>query len=41
MAKQTADKSWLIFPMLAYTKYANGDKELSIGWLTRTYWIKF
>ena len=35
------DKSWLILPMLAYTKYGNGTHEISFGWLTRTWWIKF
>lgn len=35
------EKSWLILPMLAYTRHANGDKELFIGWFTKTYSIKF
>jgi len=35
------DKSWLILPMLAFNKYADGTKEVSFGWLNKTYWIKF
>ena len=35
------DKAWMILPMLAYTKYINGDREITIGWLRKCYWIKF
>jgi hypothetical protein len=34
-------KAWLILPILAYTIYENGDKEITIGWLTRTYSVRF
>jgi hypothetical protein len=39
--KEKEDKAWLILPMLAYTKHADGTHEISFGWLTRTWWIKF
>jgi hypothetical protein len=35
------DKSWFILPMIAYTKYANGEKEIMFGWLTEIYFIRF
>lgn len=35
------DKAWLIFPLLAFTLYADGTREISFGWLRKTYWIKF
>jgi hypothetical protein len=35
------DKTWLILPMLAFSFNAGGTKEVSFGWLTKTYWIKF
>jgi hypothetical protein len=34
------DKTWLILPMLAFSVNADGTKEVSFGWLTKTYWIK-
>jgi uncharacterized protein (TIGR02145 family) len=35
------DKGWLILPMIALISHADGTKEVSFGWLNRTYWIKF
>jgi hypothetical protein len=35
------DKTWLILPMLAFSANADGTKEVSFGWLTKAYWIKF
>ena len=35
------DKTWLIFPMLAYSKCSDGTNEISFGWLNRTYWFKW
>ena len=35
------DKTWLLLPMIAYTKYQNGNKEFSFGWLSKIFWIKF
>ena len=35
------DKSWLILPMLAFSVYTDGTKEVSFGWLTKAFWIKF
>ncbi len=35
------DKAWLILPLLAYTKCSNGNKEISFGWLRKTFFIKF
>jgi hypothetical protein len=35
------DRAWLLLPLLAYTKYSNGTREISFGWLTKTWWIKF
>lgn len=35
------DKSWFILPIIAYTKYANGEKELMFGWLTEIFFIRF
>jgi hypothetical protein len=34
------DKTWLIFPMVAYTKYANGSSEFFLGWLRKTWTFK-
>jgi len=34
------DKTWLIFPMLAYTKYDDGSSEFFLGWLRKTWTIK-
>ncbi len=34
------NKTWLIFPMLAYTKYDDGSSEFFLGWLRRTWTIK-
>lgn len=39
--KKNEDKSWLILPFLAFSLYEDGTKEISFGWLTRTFWIKF
>ena len=35
------NKTWLIFPMLAYSKYADGKREITFGWLNKTYWLKW
>ena len=35
------DKTWLIFPMLTYTKRLDGTNEIAFGWLNRTYWVKW
>jgi hypothetical protein len=35
------DKSWLILPLIAYTKNANGEKEIMFGWLTEVFYIRF
>lgn len=35
------DKTWLILPMIAFSKNADGTREISFGWLAKTYWIKF
>ncbi len=35
------DKTWLIFPMLAYVKYVDGINEITVGWLNKTYSIKW
>lgn len=35
------DKSWLILPLLIFSKYGNGSFEIAIGWLTNTYYIKW
>jgi len=35
------DKTWLILPLIAYTKNANGERELTFGWLTEIYFIRF
>ena len=40
-AEMKRDKSWLILPMISFTKFADGTKEISFGWLTKSYWIKF
>jgi hypothetical protein len=34
------NKTWLIFPMLAYTKYDDGSSEFFLGWLRKTWTIK-
>jgi hypothetical protein len=34
-------KSWLILPLLAFSINEDGAKEISFGWLTNTWWIKF
>ena len=35
------DKTWLIFPMLAYVKYVDGINEITVGWLNKTFTIKW
>jgi hypothetical protein len=35
------DKAWLIFPMLVYAKYADGKNEIIVGWINKTYSIKW
>lgn len=39
--KEVSAVSWLILPLVAYTKNVDGSKELSIGWLTKIYWLKW
>lgn len=34
-------KTWLLLPMLAYSKFSDGTREFSFGWLRKTFWIKF
>ena len=35
------DKTWLIFPMLSYAKYTDSANEITVGWLNKTYSIKW
>jgi len=35
------DKSWLILPMLAFSKNSDGSKEIIFGWLNCTITFKF
>jgi hypothetical protein len=35
------DKTWLLLPMFAYSKYSDGTQEISFGWITKTFFIKF
>lgn len=35
------DKTWLILPFLAFSKYEDGTKEVTFGWLTKAYTFKF
>lgn len=39
--KEVSAVSWLILPLIAYTKNADGTKEISFGWLNKTYWLKW
>ena len=34
------NKTWLIFPMLAYTNFDDGSSEFFLGWLRKTWTIK-
>lgn len=34
-------RHWLILPMIVFIKYVNGTREITVGWLTKTYSIKF
>lgn len=34
-------KTWLILPLLAFKKKGDGSKEITIGWLIKTYSVKF
>lgn len=36
-----AEKVWIILPLIAFAKYSNGSYELVIGWLTKSYTLKF
>jgi hypothetical protein len=35
------NKTWIILPVLIFTKYKNGKKEVIIGWLNKTYSITY
>ena len=35
------DKTWLLLPMLAYSKYSDGAREFAFGWLNQTFFIKY
>lgn len=35
------DETWLILPLLAFSKYDYGKKELVIGWLNKFYLIEW
>jgi hypothetical protein len=35
------DKTWILIPMLLYTKYSNGNIEFCFGWLRKVLSIKF
>jgi hypothetical protein len=39
--KKNKDIAWLILPLLAFHLHEDGTKEISFGWLNRTFWIKF
>lgn len=39
--KTKEDKTWLLFPMLAFSKYGDGSNEISFGWLSYIYSIKW
>lgn len=39
--KKDKGKSWLILPLLAFSINEDGTKELSFGWLSNTWWIRF
>jgi len=39
--KKNKDKSWLIFPLLAFSINEDGTKEITFGWITITLSIKF
>jgi len=34
--KNKKDCAWLILPLIAFTTYSNGTKEITFGWLTKT-----
>ena len=36
-----ADNTWLILPLMVFTTYPDGAREITFGWLTKTYSIKF
>lgn len=35
------DKAWFILPMLAFSIYKDGTKEIAVGWLVWTLWVKW
>lgn len=39
--KEVSAVSWLILPLFAYSKNADGTKEISFGWLNKTYCLKW
>ncbi len=39
MAKM--NRAWFVFPMLAFSTYDDGTKEIAIGWLKWTLWVKW
>jgi hypothetical protein len=39
--KNRKNKTWLILPMFAFSINADGTKEVSFGWFTKSYWINF
>jgi hypothetical protein len=41
MKEEKKDKTYLVFPLLAFTKMKDGSKELTFGWLNRTWYLIF
>lgn len=39
--KEYTHKTWIILPLLFFAKYPDGTKEITFGWLRKTYFIKF
>ena len=35
----TKDKTYFILPVIAFTLYASGQKEITIGWLGKFYFL--
>ena len=34
------DKTWLILPLIAFTKFESKGYEITVGWLTKTFYLK-
>ena len=39
--QNSTDKGWLILPLLMFGRCADGSYEILIGWLRKSYTIKF